>query len=192
MPVFSRGSFEPRQAEIVAAVAPLADPPYLPNNVDIVVFYGGHSYRKEFASIAPILEDADVFVPEITAWTIDQLELMSRIAQGDKAARKQLESGHATGGFNPYTAAETKWLLKSGGVRVTPIDYAATHDRADEIVDHFANWQILDKVVPNFGKTLNKIASYVRTEATLEEHREDIMIRSIGPRLEALMTQDPE
>src|SRR5205807_879801 len=82
--------------------------------------------------------------------------------------------------------------LALGVFVLPPIDYSATHDRADEILEHFASWQILDKVVPNFRKTLENIGTYVRTEADLEEHREDIMVRSIGPRLETLITQDPE
>lgn len=181
----------PRPAEVTAVKAPLTDKPFLPKNVDITVFYGGHDSRNDFEALKPHFIGIDIFIPEMTAWTIEEVELLSRISQGDKSARKQLEIKHFRGKFDAFTDAETKTLLGSG-VYVTPIDYSAEHDRADEIATHFDNWGLLDKVVPNWNKTLDNIVAYARTEADLEEHREKIMARSIGPRLETMIATDPE
>lgn len=190
MALFRQESFEPRAAEVSAAEAQLSSEPFLPDNLDIVVFYGGHSDRKDFASLAPHLADADVFVPELTHWTPNEVALFSRISQGDKKARPEIER-IAGGRLNPFTAAEVKWLL-GRGVYVTPIDYAAHHEGADEILEHFENWGLLGKLVPSFDKSLDAIDRFAREEAGIEDRREDIMLRSIGPRLQALIENSPE
>ncbi len=190
MALFRRESFEPRVAEVAAAEAPLTNEPFLPDNLDIVVFYGGHSDRKDFAVLAPHLASADVFVPELTHWTASKVELFSRISQGDKGARSELEIS-AGGKFNPFTAAEVKWLL-GNGVYITPIDYAAHHEGADKILDHFQNWGLIGKLVPSFDKSLDAIDRYAREEAKIEDQRESIMLRSIGPRLQTLIDSSPE
>lgn len=184
--------YEARSSEIAAAKAPLATRPYLPRNVDITMFYGGHDEKKDFTALAPYLFDTDIFVPEITYWTIDQLALFSRISQGDKDARKQLEKDHTPRGrFNGFTDQQTKGLLGSG-IRVTVIDYSATHSAAGEIFSHFENWGLLDKVVPSWQKTLDNIIGYAGVEAQLETRRENIMLASAGPRLQTLIDLDPK
>lgn len=175
--------FEPRPSEISAAAAPYASDSYLPDNLDITVFSGGHESATDFAALRPHLDNADVFVAEVTAWDMDQIGILSRISQGDRSARKQLEREYARGEFNPFTKQSMRALLGSE-LRVTSIDYPATDERADEILAHFDNWSIFKHVVPSFEETLNRIAGFAEVEAELEQHREDIMARSIGPRLE--------
>ena len=190
MKFFSPDIYQPRQSEMGAASAELAATPYLPDNLDITVFYGGHDEVKDFKALEPYISQTDIFVPEITAWGMDELKLFSRISQGDKQARNQLEQEFTGGRFTRFTAAETKWLQGSG-IFVTSIDYAASHERASEILSHFENWGLMDKIVPNYRKTLGNIASFAAYEAELEELREYIMIHSVGPRLDAIISGEP-
>ncbi len=191
MEILKRKVYEPRPSEIAAALAPLATKPFLPGNVDIAVFYGGHSDKADFEELMPYFSGVDVFVPEITCWSMEMIRLFSRISRGDKSARKELERSHADGKFTPFADFETKSILGTG-VRITPMDYSETHERAKEIHDHYENWGLLDKVVPDFNKTLDNIITFIRYEAELEDHRESIMERSIGPRLKTLIDSDPE
>jgi hypothetical protein len=183
-------SFEPRNSEVIAAEAPLATEPYLPDNIDVTIVYGGHEDSADFAGLKPHLATADIFIPEITSWTPEQVELLSRISQGDKTARDTMEREHAGGKFNDFTRAETKTLLGSG-IRVTPIDYAAVHPRANEIQDHFMNYGLWGRRASSFNKTLDNIVAYAQKEAGLEEHRERLMMLSVGPRLQTLIDNDP-
>lgn len=190
MSFFSK-QIEPRPAELLAAQAELATEPFVPPNMDITVFYGGHSRASHFAALQPHLEGAQVFVPEITYWGLQEISLLSRISQGDRSAKKELERDCAGGRFSPFDAAEIKWL-RGTEVYITGIDYGASAPRADELFDHYSEWGLLDKVDPSYPKTLDMIAAYADREAEIESHREDIMIRSIGPRLEKLVDAAPE
>ncbi len=190
MSFFSK-QFEPRPAEISAAQAELAIEPFVPPNMDITVVYGGHSNASDFAVLQPHLEGADVFVPEITYWGVQEIALLSRISQGDKSAQKELERDCAGGRFSPFDVAEINWL-RGSEVYVTAIDYSIGAPRADEMFDHYSNWGLLDKVDPSYPKTLDRIATFADREADIEGHREAIMIQSLGPRLETLVNTAPE
>lgn len=180
--------YVPRHSEVAAAHAPLTEEPYLPPHVDITAFYGGHFYGEDFVPLEPHLAGVDIFVYEIPRWTIQDLELFSRISQGDKSARKQLSGGHK---LNKFTDGITK-TLQGSGIRVTTIDYSAQDDRAAEIESHFKNRGMLDKVTPSWNQTLNNIIDYAKVEGDIEGYRENIMARSIGPRLQVLIDSDPE
>lgn len=177
-----------RPAEIAALKEPAAEIPFLPDNADITVFYGAHGDKRDFATVAPLLREADIFVPEVPAWTEEQLELLSCIAQGDKTARKKLRTLEG-GKFNPFADAETQALLGSG-IRITVIDYPKDDRRASEIQNHFQKWGLLDKVVPSWNRTLDNIIDFARREANLEEYREAIILRSVGPRLQSLIDSE--
>lgn len=189
--IFREKTYEADPGDIAAAEAPLAQCPFLPDDLDILVFYGGHTTSQDFAALQPYLATADIFIPELTSWTVERVALFSRISQGDKSARSELEEKHAGRKFTSFANAETRALLGSN-VHVTPIDYAEHHARAREIENHFDNWGLIDLVVPNFNKTLNNIAMYARKEGDLESHREDIMALSVGPRLQTIIDSDPE
>lgn len=174
-----------RPAEVAALKEPAAEVPFLPDNADVTVFYGAHGDKRDFAPVAPLLKEADIFVPEVPAWTEEQVQLLSRIAQGDKTARKKLRTLEG-GKFNPFADAETQVLLGSG-IRITVIDYPKDDRRANAIQNHFQNWGLLDKVVPSWNRTLDNIIEFARKEASVEEYRESVILRSIGPRLQTLI-----
>jgi hypothetical protein len=184
--------FEPREAELAAIQAPMTDEPYIPGNLDIVAFYGSHASYSDFAPLKPLLAKADIFIPELPSWTQEQVELLSRISQGDKGARNELRRGHTPAArFTGFAEAETRTLLGSN-TRITVVDYSADDPRAAEIFSHFDGYDLLKTVVPSWSKTLGNIISMARREASMESHRDTVMARSVGPRLGALIDQDLE
>jgi hypothetical protein len=190
--LFRSKRFEPREAELAAIQAPMADEPFIPGNLDIIAFYGSHVSHSDFAPLKPLLAHADVFVPELPAWTQEQVELLSRISQGDKSARNELRRGHTPSArFTGFAEAETRTLLGSN-TRITVVDYAANDPRATEIFSHFDGYDLLKTVVPSWSKTLGNIVSMARREASMESHRDAVKAKSIGPRLETLIGRDPE
>lgn len=183
--------YEPRQSEVAAAQAPFARKAFFPSNLDITFFYGPHGDRRDFERLAPYLSQTDIFIPEAPAWTLDSVMQFSRLSQGDRTARKELEKDAAQGRFNPFVDKMTKSLLDSE-IRVTPIDYPANDRRAGEILDHFGNWGLLDKIVSSWNKTLDNIVDFACKEGDIESYRDNIMVASIGSRLQTLVDLDPE
>lgn len=192
LPEFLRPSrvYKPRTSEMSAAQALPADTPFLPPNIDLTFFYGVHDTRRDFEPLAPLLLDADIFIPESPYWKMSHIAFYSRISQGDRRAQKEWEAeeGQKANGF---TDAQLKAFLGSN-IRITVIDYPASDSKSDQIQSHFENWGLLDKVVPSWNQTLDNIVNFARVEADLENYRERGMLRCIGPRLLALITEDPE
>lgn len=183
--------YEARSAEVTTVKEPITSSPFLPDNTDITVFYGGHSDRKDFAALKPYFAGVDIYISEIPAWTIEQIKLLSRISQGDRTARKELKMEAKGRKFNPFIDTEINALLGTG-IRITVIDYSAEDKRANEVQRHFDNWGLLNNVVQSWNRTLDNIIAFARREAELDEYRENIMVRSIGPRLKTLIDLDPD
>src|SRR3990167_688331 len=89
MEIFRKRTAGIRHSEVAAIEASPSDEPYLPDNLDITVFFGGHTYKNEFPPLKPHLVVTDIFVPELPEWTPEQVDLLSRTTQGDKKARKE-------------------------------------------------------------------------------------------------------
>lgn len=192
LPEFLGGGrvYEPRPSEMAAARALPVDVPFLPPNIDLTFFYGLHTSSGDFRPLISLLAGADVFIPEITAWKMDHIAYYSRISQGDRKAQKEweVEEGQKVG---EYTSARLN-AIRGSGLRITAIDYSALDPKAEQIENHFASRGLLDKVVPSWRETLSNIIRFAQAEAELESYREDGMSKSIGPRLQTLITEDPD
>jgi hypothetical protein len=194
MELFKKQSYSPRPAELAAIEAPLADVPYLPDNLDITVFFGGHTTETDFQALKPYIRQSDVFIHEFAFWSPEEMALLSRISQGDKKARKEFLE-YSDEPF-PFTLGVTQELLGSK-IRTTTLDMAAADVRADEIDRHFTEFRqesssLIEAITPDYGETISRIVTLADREADIENYREEIMIKSIGPRLDALITNDSE
>lgn len=172
---------------------PLVETPYLPDNVDVLVFFGGHETIDDFMALKPHLDKTDIFIPEAVGWIQDELVLMSRISQGDRQAVK--ETFKRLANPSPYNIAEIK-NLEGKHVRITLIDLPDSDRRAAEIDNYYSGDRLgneaSDAMTADFEQTMGNIIDFAETDAELENYREAIMAMSVGPRIEALIDNDPD
>jgi hypothetical protein len=174
MEVISAPTYLLRHSEKASLEAALSKEVFLPDNVDLTVFLGGHSEKEDFTALQPHIAESDIFIPETPEWTEEGIALYSRVSQGDKDA--YIDLLFAGGEPLPFHAARALALLGSN-LRITAIDIPASDPHSEYIANHFENRHtyesMLGEVVDsNFDQTLDnilKLADAIQHNATIAE-----------------------
>jgi hypothetical protein len=185
-------SYSIRDSEIEAIQTTPEDSYDLPSNVDVIVYFGPHQTKSEFQPLAPLIEASDVFVPEHSMWQLRDVEILSQISQGDRKTLKELKPYEDK--MPPFHVSLLGFLLKKN-VRVTLVDIPKSDSLASFVgsfYQHKHGGGLKETVTPDFDGTLDDIVHSSELAASVDNYREDIMLRSLGPRLRALIENDSE
>jgi len=167
---------------------PEFDDAYLPSNVALHFYFAPHRTVEQFDEGKPLLQRADVFIPEAAGWNEQTQKDFNSISKGgdEKRYRKLVEAQqiHLNSGY----AREQYEGLKGTYKPVVLID--AHRDRADLNVGDFTK-RYRKGITSDVEDTLHGVASALASIAEMAYARDLIMGDNLGPKVTELVTNHP-
>ncbi|HEX5797065.1 MAG TPA: hypothetical protein VFX86_01595 [Candidatus Saccharimonadales bacterium] len=156
---------------------------YLPENVSVHFVFGPHADASHFDAAAQLLDDCDIFIPELVAWDEDEQERYTRITKASGASLEKIKRR-----MSPKIDGYTEQMIQEISGTFKPIVFIDA--RAEDLPrdpDSYLATASSDDYEGHLEEFYNSIVD-LRNGANL---RDIIMVTNLGPAVTDKIREHP-